>query len=128
MCSIQTSYFKQAELINDEIIALNKIEDENTIMEKLKEPDEKNQDTADSSETPLIVTQDGSLLKFISRIELEHEIMIRENEVQIAATSKRFKEATQIQEIIDKLQDLRIHLFPPRECSRANVCHTTVRH
>ena len=49
-------------------------------------------------------------MKLNVRSELEYDITMRENKCQRVATSKRFKEATRFQEMIEKLQYLSKYL------------------
>ena len=85
----------------------NEIED---IQEKIKmeqSTDQKNMMNFEEGESSSLNLEDGSVLRFKSRMELENEIKEREDQVLKAAEAKLFSEATSKQLIVEKLEALR---------------------
>ena len=96
---ISNKKFAEASALQEEIDALS---------EKIKA--ETATESTQESENVSVMINDGLILTFSSRSDLESSIQEYESKVETAAATKNFTEATASQEIVTKLESLRQYL------------------
>merc|ERR1711957_1088587 len=106
---VKQKKFGQAATLQDEIDVL----EERIILEEEKVSkvmEDSSLNNGVQTSTPHTTTLDGSKIEFHSRIELDLEITKSAKKVQESVESKQFKDASDLQEFIHRLENLKSSL------------------